>query len=74
MREKRNAYRVLVENPQGKRPLGRSRRRWEDNDKRHFRVIALESVNWIHLAENWDQVINLVNKLSGFINCAEFLD
>jgi hypothetical protein len=39
--EKRNAYRVLVGKPVGKRPLGRSRRRWEDNIK-----IALREIGW----------------------------
>jgi hypothetical protein len=37
--EKRNAYRILVENPEGKRPLGRQRRRWVDNIKMDLREV-----------------------------------
>ena len=45
MKEYRNAYRVLVGKPEGKRPLGRPRRRWEDNIKLYLRewVVILES-------------------------------
>jgi hypothetical protein len=39
-----------------------------------FSVIALESVDWIHLAEDWDRLINLVNKLADYTNCAVLLD
>jgi hypothetical protein len=38
--EGRNVYRVLVGNPEGKRPLGRPRRRWEDGIKRHLRLVG----------------------------------
>jgi hypothetical protein len=40
MREKRNAYRILVGNPEGRRPLGRPRRRWVDNIKMYLREIG----------------------------------
>jgi hypothetical protein len=40
MGEKMNAYRLLVEKPEGKRPLGRSRRRWADNIKMNLREIG----------------------------------
>jgi hypothetical protein len=40
--EKRNAYRILVGKPEGKRPLGRPRRRWEDNIKKDLREIKWE--------------------------------
>jgi hypothetical protein len=50
MREKRNAYRILVENPEGNRPLGRPRRRWVDNIKMDLRDIGWDDVDWIALA------------------------
>jgi hypothetical protein len=40
MEEKRNAYRILVKNPEGKRPLGRTRRKWVDNIKMDLREIG----------------------------------
>ena len=43
-------YRVLVGQPEGKRPLGRSRRRWEDNIKMHIQEVGLEGTDWIDLA------------------------
>jgi hypothetical protein len=48
--EKRNMYRLLVGKPEGKRPLGRSRRRWIDNIKMHLLEIGLSVVDWIGLA------------------------
>jgi hypothetical protein len=48
MGEKRNAYRMLVGKPDGKRPLGRQRRRWEDNIKVGLREICMEIV-WTEL-------------------------
>jgi hypothetical protein len=52
MGESRGFYRVLVGRPQGKRPLGRSRRRWEDNIKIDLREIGIGEANWIQLAED----------------------
>jgi hypothetical protein len=51
----RNVYKILVEKPERKRPLGRSRHRWEDNIKNDFRKIGLEGVDWIFLAQDRDQ-------------------
>jgi hypothetical protein len=48
--EGRGVYRVLVERPEGKRPLGRSRRMWEDNIKLDLREIGIEGANWVQLA------------------------
>jgi hypothetical protein len=59
--EKRNAYRILVEKPEGKRPLGRQRCRWVDNIKRDFRMIGLGGTDWIYLAQGRDQWRGLVN-------------
>jgi hypothetical protein len=49
MREKRNAYRILVGKPEGKRPLGRPGRRWEDNIRMDLREIGWGGMDWIHL-------------------------
>jgi hypothetical protein len=59
--EKRNAYRILVGNPEGKRPLGRPRRRWEDNIKMDLREIEWGVMDWIDLAQDRDQWNALVN-------------
>jgi hypothetical protein len=47
--EKRNAYRILAGKPEGKRPLGRPRRRWEDNIKMDLREIEWGGMDWIDL-------------------------
>jgi hypothetical protein len=51
---KRNAYRVLVGKPEGKRPVGRPRRRWEDNNKMDLREIGWGGMDWIGLAHDKD--------------------
>jgi hypothetical protein len=61
MREKRNAYRILVGNPEGKRPLGRPRRRWVDNIKMDLRGIGWDGGAWTDLAQDRDQWRALVN-------------
>ncbi|KAJ4431422.1 hypothetical protein ANN_20019 [Periplaneta americana] len=55
MGESRNAYRVLVGRPEGKRPLGRPRRRWEDNIKMDLREVGYDDRDWIDLAQDRDQ-------------------
>jgi hypothetical protein len=50
----RNAYRILVGNPEGKRPLGRPRRRWVDNIKIDLREIGWDGRDWIELAQDRD--------------------
>jgi hypothetical protein len=50
--EGRGVYRVLVGRPEGKRPLGRPRRRWEDNIKMDFRETGIDGANWIRLAQD----------------------
>jgi hypothetical protein len=52
MGEGRGVYRVLVGRPEGKRPLGRPRHRWEDNIKMDLREIGINGVNWIQLAQD----------------------
>jgi transcription termination factor 2 len=61
MGETRNAYRIFVGKPEGKRPLGRPRRRWVDNIKIDLREIGWDGVNWIDLAQDRDQWRALVN-------------
>jgi hypothetical protein len=61
MGETRNAYRILVGKPEGKRPLGRPTRRWKDNIKMDLREIGWESMDWMHLAQDRDQWRALVN-------------
>ncbi|KAJ4433939.1 hypothetical protein ANN_16258 [Periplaneta americana] len=55
MGESRNAYRVLVGRPEGKIPLGRPRRRWEDNIKMDLREVGYDDRDWINLAQDRDQ-------------------
>jgi hypothetical protein len=55
MGEKMNAYRILVGTPEGKRPLGRPRRRWGDNIKMDLREIGWDGVDWIDMAQDRDQ-------------------
>jgi hypothetical protein len=58
---KRNAYRILVRKPEGKRPLGRFRRGWDDNINMELRDIGCGSMAWIDLAWDRDQRKALVN-------------
>jgi hypothetical protein len=53
--EKRNAYKILVGKPERKRPLGRPRRRWEDNVKMDLREIGWGVMDWIDLAQDMDK-------------------
>jgi hypothetical protein len=59
--EKRNAYRILVGKPERKRPLGRPRRRWDDNIKLDLREIGWGFMDSIDLAQDRDQWETLVN-------------
>jgi hypothetical protein len=52
MREGRGVYRVLGGRPEGRKPLGRPRRRWEDNIKVDLREIGIDGANWIWLAKD----------------------
>jgi hypothetical protein len=61
MGEERGVYRVLVGKPKGKRPLGRPRRRWEDNIKMDLQEVEFRGKDWIDLAQNRDRWRALVN-------------
>jgi hypothetical protein len=66
MGEKRNAYRILVGKPEGRRPLGRPRRRWVDNIKMGHREIGRDGLDWIDLAQcrdHWRALVNTVMNL-----------
>jgi hypothetical protein len=66
MGEGRKVYRVLVGKPEGKRPLGRARRRWEDGIKMDLREIGWRGVEWFYLAQDrdrWRAVVNAVMSL-----------
>jgi hypothetical protein len=66
MGEGRNVYRVFVGKREGKRPLGRPRRKWEDGIKMDLREIGWGGVQWIELAEDrdrWRAVVNAVMNL-----------
>jgi hypothetical protein len=74
--EKRNAYRVLVGKPEGKRPLGRPRRWWVDNFKIDIRETAWDGMDWIDLAQDGDQwraLVNTVTNLRVPSNAGKFL-
>jgi hypothetical protein len=64
--EKRNAYRLLVGKPEGKRPLRRPRRRWVDNIKRDLREVGWGDVDWIGLAKDRNRWRALVNSVLNF--------
>jgi hypothetical protein len=66
MGAKRNAYRILVGKLEGKRSLGRPRRRWEDNIKMDLREIGWSGMDWIDLAQDkgqWRALVNMVMNL-----------
>jgi len=66
MGERRGVYRVLVGKPEGKGPLGRTRRRWEDNVKMDLNEVGCGSMDWIELAEDrdsWRAHVNAVMNL-----------
>jgi hypothetical protein len=66
MGEKRNAYRLLVGKPEGKRPLGKPRRMWVDNIRMDLGEVGWSDVNWIGLAHDrnrWRALVNSVLNL-----------
>jgi len=61
MREERGGYRVLVGKPEGKRPFGRPRRRWEDNIEMDLQEVRCCGMDWIELAQDRERSRALVN-------------
>jgi hypothetical protein len=62
----RKVYKVLTGTPEGKKPLGRPRHRWEDGIRMYFREIGWGSVEWLQLAQDtdrWRAVVNMVMNL-----------
>jgi hypothetical protein len=74
MGERRGAYRALVGKPEGRRPLGRPWRRWEDDIEMDLREVGWRDVDWIDLAQDRDMWRALVYEPSGSIKCGEFLE
>ena len=74
---RRGVYRVLVGKPEGKRPIGRPRRRWEDSIKMDLQETECGSMASIKLAQDrdrWRALVIAVMDLRGSIKCGEFLD
>ena len=66
MGERRGIYWVLVGKPEGKRPLGRPRRRWEDNIKMDLKKVGCGGMDWFEVAQDrdrWRALMNAVTKL-----------
>jgi hypothetical protein len=87
MGEERKLYKVLVGKPEGRRPLGRPRRRWEDGVRMDFRETGLGGVDWIRLSQDRDRIglewlrigskagcCEQGNETCGSIKRAKFLD
>ena len=66
MGERRGVYRVLVGKPEGKRPHGRPRCRWENNIKMDLQEVGCEGMDWINVAQDrdrWQALVNAVKNL-----------
>ena len=77
MGERRGLYRVLVGKPEGKRPLGRPRHRWEDNIQIDLQEVRCGGMDWIELAQvggGGAGPCECSNEPSGSIKCGKFLD
>jgi len=64
--EGRSAFKILTGNPTGRRPMGRPRRRWEDNIRMDFEEIGINAGNWVHSVQdrnNWRALVNAVLNL-----------
>jgi len=66
MGKKRGIYRVMVGKPEGKRPLGKPRHRWQDNIKMDLKEMECGGMDWIELAQDMDRWQALVNAVMNF--------
>jgi hypothetical protein len=76
MEEERGAYRSLVGRPEGRRPLGRPRRRWEDNIKIDLQEVVRDGMDWIDTDQDrdrWRALVSAVMKLRVPYNAGNFL-
>ena len=76
MDEEKGVYRVLVEKPEGRRPLGRPRRRWVDNIRMDLQEVGCEYMDWIGLAQDrhrWRTLVSVVMNLRVPWNAVNFL-
>ena len=67
MREGRGVYRVLVGKPEGRRPLGRPRQRWEDNIRMGVREVGCGCVDWMELGQDRDRWRALVSAVMNLL-------
>jgi ribosome biogenesis protein Nip4 len=66
MGQGRSVYRASVGKPDGRRPLRRPRRRWEDNIKKDLQEVGCGDMDWTELAQNRDRWLGLVNTVMNF--------
>jgi hypothetical protein len=74
--KRRGVRRVLVRKPEGKRPLVRPRRKWEDNIEMVLQKVGCGRMNWFELAQDWDRwraLVNAVMNLRFPLNAGDFL-
>jgi hypothetical protein len=72
----RGVYRVLLRKPEGKRPFGTPRRRWEDNIKTDLQEIGCGVMDWIELSQDWDRrwaKCECRNEPSDSTKCGDFI-
>jgi len=77
MGEERGLCRVLLGKPEGRRPLGRPRRRWVDNIRTDLQEVGCGYMDWIGMAQDrdrWRTLLGAVMNTSGSVKCGEFLD
>jgi len=66
MGERRGIYKILLGKPEGKRTLGRTRRRWEDNINTDIQEVGCGGMDWIDLVQDKDRWLALVNVVMNF--------